>query len=51
LEAVTEHCHRLGLGEWAELDVHEDGREVDVEAGDRCPKRWLVEGPVLETFA
>ncbi len=40
----AEHYRRLGLGERANLDLHEGGHEIDVEGGLAFLERWLGAG-------
>jgi len=40
-EEAAEHYRRLGVGERIELDLHEGGHEIDVDAGIAFMKRWL----------
>lgn len=40
-EEAAAHYHRLGVGERIELDLHEGGHEMDVDAGIRFLRQWL----------
>lgn len=42
-EEAAEHYRKLGVGERIELDLHEGGHEMDVEAGIRFLRRWLID--------
>lgn len=41
-EEAAGHYRHLGLGERIEIDLHEGGHEIDLEAGVRFLRRWLL---------